>query len=175
MKQDNIVVTLSLGANIGDKINNLKRVLIMLEDKIGKIVSFSKIYESEAWGFESSDTFYNQIINISTALNPEDLLAQIWEIERAFGRTRVSVEKEVDNYKERLKSEKICYLSRTMDIDIIYYGDKVINTNLLNIPHRYVDKRMFVLEPMVEIMPNFIDPLRDITIKEMYDLFNKKS
>ncbi|MFI3321191.1 MAG: 2-amino-4-hydroxy-6-hydroxymethyldihydropteridine diphosphokinase [Rikenellaceae bacterium] len=161
-------VVLAIGANIGDKENNLRKVIIDIEEKIGKIDRISKIYQTEAWGFESSDIFYNQALTVDTSLSPEELLTTIWEIERSFGRNKSTVENEVDNYKKRLESKKVVYLSRTMDIDIIFYGSKVINTPLLNIPHLLVDKRMFVIEPLMDIIPNFIHPIIGKSIFQIY-------
>ncbi|MEG1634407.1 MAG: 2-amino-4-hydroxy-6-hydroxymethyldihydropteridine diphosphokinase, partial [Rikenellaceae bacterium] len=119
MESSNIVV-LSLGANIGDKVNNFKKVIEYISSYIGSIINKSAIYESKAWGFESDDNFLNQVLVVETSLKSDELLTTIWRIERLFGRERGDRKNEVDKYKIRKNSKKPIYLSRSMDIDILF-------------------------------------------------------
>lgn len=144
-------VVLSLGGNIGDKVENFREVVLLIEEKIGVIVKSSKIYESEAWGFESSDIFFNQVVVVDTLLSGEELLEVNWEIERIFGRSRGTADRERVKYEERLSSEVPIYHSRQMDIDILYFNDDIISTPLLTIPHPEIDKREFILIPLREL------------------------
>lgn len=173
MENKNIAV-LSIGANIGDKVNNFKKVVDYIASYIGIITKQSTIYESKAWGFDSDDNFLNQVLIVETTLKSEELLTTIWKIERLFGRERGSVKCEVDKYKTRKNSDKPIYLSRCMDIDILFYNDEIINTDLLSIPHTFVDKREFILIPLVEILPNYIHPQLNITLKDILINLNTK-
>lgn len=147
-------VTLITGADIGDAQKNIEGVTSFIEAQIGKIVKASSIHTSQAWGFESDTTFYNQVLVCETALTPELVLEEIWKIERSFGRTRG---------KER-------YSSRTMDIDILFYENEIRCSKLLTIPHSMIEARSFVLEPLSEIMGSFVHP----TLNKRIDTLKKE-
>jgi 2-amino-4-hydroxy-6-hydroxymethyldihydropteridine diphosphokinase len=134
-------VILSLGSNLGNRINNLNFALEAINEKIGKILSISSIYETEPFGFQSNNTFLNLCIFIETALNPSDILNLTQKIEHDAGRKK--------------KSKNSVYHSRTLDIDIISIDDLCFETETLTIPHPHFSKRKFVLIPMLEICPNF--------------------
>lgn len=165
--ENNNTVVLSIGANIGDKVNNFKKVADYISSHIGIISNKSTIYKSNAWGFESDDNFLNQVLVVKTNLKSDELLTEIWKIERLFGRDRGDEKTEVDKYKIRKNSEKPTYVSRTMDIDILFYNNEIINTDLLSIPHPYVDKREFILIPLVEILPDYIHPQLNVSLIEL--------
>ena len=144
-------IVLLLGGNKGDMSDNLICALNEISAKIGDITRKSRVYESEAWGF-SADPFHNQIVVCNTTLTPEQLLETIWIIEREFGRERGTKEEELAKYISR-KNGEIGYSSRSMDIDILYYGDEIIQTSLLTIPHPLIFEREFVLIPLRELFP----------------------
>lgn len=111
---------------------------------IGRIVCESTVEMSKAWGFESSDLFYNQILVVETELIPDELLFKIWHIEKIFGRERLSREQEKERWLNRKSGDPKNYSSRSMDIDILYYGDEIVETEFLTIPHPEIENREFV-------------------------------
>ncbi|MEG1553423.1 MAG: 2-amino-4-hydroxy-6-hydroxymethyldihydropteridine diphosphokinase [Rikenellaceae bacterium] len=141
-------VTLITGADIGDAQENIESVTSFIEKQIGRIVLSSSIHTSIPWGFEANTIFYNQVLICETNLTPEEVLKEIWIIESLFGRVRS---------EER-------YASRTMDIDILFYDHQIISTKLLTIPHKLIEARNFVLEPLSEIMGSFIHPVLNKSI-----------
>jgi 2-amino-4-hydroxy-6-hydroxymethyldihydropteridine diphosphokinase len=129
------------GTNQGFLNENLKFAENQIST-IGKITSISNRYGSEAWGFSSQD-FQNQAIKISTSLSPQELLKETQRIEIEAGRKP----KKTDNYEARI-----------LDIDIIFYDDIILESTELIIPHPHMTKRKFVLEPLNEIIPNYLHP-----------------
>lgn len=126
---------LLLGSNIGNRLFYLKQAQLQIENKIGKIIRLSSVYESKAWGFESRNSFLNQALKVKTNLSPEEILANIHEIEFQYGRIRDTNQ----------------YTDRTMDIDILFIDNLVINTAKLIIPHPLLYRRKFALIPVLEI------------------------
>jgi len=143
MKNNTTTVYLSIGSNLGNKLINLQEAVFLLKEKTGPISAISKVYRSAAWGFESDD-FLNACIAINTTKTPQEVLATVLAIETQLGRER-STEKG--------------YQARTIDIDIIYYGKEIIATTDLIIPHPNLQKRQFVLRPLVDIAPQFYHPI----------------
>ncbi len=132
---------LSLGGNLGNTREIFEGAYPLIEKKIGKISVYSSIYQTQAWGPIPQADFLNQVLLVNTSLKAEACLAEILEIEREFGRER----------KER-------WGPRTLDLDILYYGDKVIAESDLSIPHPRIAERKFILTPLAEIAPTFTDP-----------------
>ncbi len=133
---------ISIGSNLGNRLQNLQNALFRLDAQVGKITAISKVYESEAWGFEAND-FLNACVTLETYLTPEEVLLKILSIEKMLGRERF-LEKG--------------YESRIIDIDIIYYGNEVVQTDRLTVPHPKLQDRKFVLMPLAEIAPQFYHP-----------------
>ncbi len=134
---------LSLGSNLGNKLENLQQAIDLIAEKIGAIVRISSVYKTESWGFRSDD-FLNICIQISTGLNPENLLKSIHEIELLLGRKSTS---------------EIGYKARIIDIDILLFDTEVILSKELMVPHKEMLNRKFVLVPLAEIAPNLIHPI----------------
>ncbi len=132
---------LSLGGNLGNTREIFEGAYPLIEKKIGKISVYSSIYQTEAWGPIPQADFLNQVLLVNTSLKAEACLAEMLEIEREFGRER----------KER-------WGPRTLDLDILYYGDQVIAESDLSIPHPRIAERKFILTPLAEIAPTFTDP-----------------
>lgn len=128
-------VFLSLGSNIEPRKKYLEEAVEGL-DRIPrtKLLSFSSIYETKAWGKEDQDDFYNIAVEIETALSPHELLKQTQKIELALGRER-----------------KVHWGPRTVDIDLLLFGEETVNTEDLKIPHPLMTKRRFVLEPLQQV------------------------
>ncbi len=129
---------LSLGSNLGDREKNLRRAIDMLGERAGKVLRVSLFMETKPWGFVSDNIFYNACVKVDTDLTPQELLAATQEIEKALGRTR--------------KSEGGKYCDRTIDIDILLYGDITVDDENLKIPHPHMYERDFVMIPLKEIM-----------------------
>ena len=134
-------VYLGLGTNLGDKRNNLNLALEKIKNEIGEISNQSSIYETEAWGVKDQDNYFNIVIELKTKHLPLALIKKILEIEINLGRIR---EKKWD--------------SRIIDIDILFFENYIISTDHLHIPHPFLEKRNFVLQPLNEIVPDFIHP-----------------
>ncbi len=149
-------VVLLLGGNIGSVEQTFAAVRCDLESEVGSIVGSSSLMRSEPWGYKSSREFLNQAVELSTALNPLALLDATQQIEQRWGRDRGGEQ----HAKER-------YSDRTIDIDIIFYGQEIISCERLTVPHKLAGERRFVLEPLAEIMPDFIHPACGKSIAEM--------
>lgn len=134
---------LSLGSNQGNKLENLQQAIDLIAEKIGSIVKISSVYRTESWGFKSED-FLNSCIQITTSLNPENLLKSIHEIEQSLGRDRTS---------------EAGYKARIIDIDVLLFDTEIIISKALIVPHKEMLNRKFVLVPLAEISPNLIHPI----------------
>jgi len=149
------VVFLSLGSNIGDRLGYVQQAASILGTTNNiQIVSSSSFYETEPWQMDTPNWFINAIVQISTTLSPEELLIVINRIEAQLGRER-------NGQRE--------YTDRTIDIDILFYDDKIMNTDKLIIPHRFFHRRACLLVPMLEIAQDFVHPLFKKTVSELYD------
>jgi deoxyguanosine kinase len=134
---------LSLGSNQGNKLENLQQAIDLIAEKIGAINKISAVYKTKSWGFKSDD-FLNICIQISTGLNPENLLKTIHEIEFLLGRERDS---------------ETGYKARIIDIDVLLFDTEIIISKELMVPHKGMLNRKFVLVPLAEIAPNIIHPI----------------
>jgi len=133
-------IVLLLGGNLGNKLENLSKARLMIENMLGRVIQKSSIYGSEPWGFISTEIFFNQVIVIESELNPFETINKLQNIEDILGRIR-------DSNK---------WISRTMDIDILFFNSEIINNDKLTIPHKLMQDRRFVLFPLHEIMKDFI-------------------
>jgi 2-amino-4-hydroxy-6-hydroxymethyldihydropteridine diphosphokinase len=134
-------VFLLLGTNLGDRMANLSIAWDYLQQSAGAMVKQSSVYKTAAWGKTDQPDFYNQAVMLDTALSPHELLDTALRIENIMGRKR---------------EEK--WASRIIDIDILFYGEMVVTTPQLAIPHPGIAHRRFVLQPMAEIAGEFIHP-----------------
>lgn len=148
--QNNIV--LSIGTNVGDKIDNINKAIDLIHKKIGTVIKVSSIYEFPAWGFES-DVFYNCAILIHSYLTPEQAIKNILEAEIELGRIR-------DNNIQG-------YQARSIDIDIITFNDEIIEQEKLTIPHPLMHQRAFVLQPMLDLNLDWTHPVLAKNISEL--------
>ena len=141
-----------IGGNLGDREQILQSTIKTLGN-IGHVLNVSSIYETEPWGFDHEQNFLNQVVLVETNLLPEDVLNQAQEIEKSLGRIR----------------KKNRYSERTIDIDILFYNDLIIETDRLEVPHPRLGERMFALAPLAEIAGEFLHPVFGKTIKEIKD------
>jgi 2-amino-4-hydroxy-6-hydroxymethyldihydropteridine diphosphokinase len=146
-------VLLLLGGNMGNKSEIFCETRKMITSRVGPIILSSSIYETEPWGFVSG-LFWNQALQVSTLMDPIELLDSLQSIENLMGRTRTSQG----------------YEARPIDIDILFYDNLVINTPRLIIPHPLIADRKFVLVPLAEIIPNHIHPLTSLSIHQMLQI-----
>lgn len=142
-----------LGSNVGDREGIFKQAIEMIECSCSRVVAMSHLYESEPWGFDSDDMFLNQVICIKTALTPHDLLKVLMSIEIRLGRDR---EHHYDTY-----------VSRPIDLDILYYDDIIVEDSDLVLPHPRLHLRRFTLEPLCDVAPGFIHPLLLLSNEEL--------
>ncbi|MBN2892381.1 MAG: 2-amino-4-hydroxy-6-hydroxymethyldihydropteridine diphosphokinase [Bacteroidales bacterium] len=136
-------VFFSLGSSIGNKLKILNSAIRDIHNEIGEVLKVSNVFETEPWGFEDENLFFNMAIVVESKLKPHKILDLIHKIEKKHKRER----------------SEIGYHSRTLDVDVIFYDDKVYIDNILQIPHKLAHKRKFVLFPLNEICPTFIHPL----------------
>lgn len=155
------------GGDLGDARANCLLAAQMVEQRIGHIVDRSSIVESEAWGFESQHRFANQVLVVECELSPMELLAATQQIEREFGRTK-GAEPEVDAEGHRV------YRSRMMDVDILFYDNMTFNAERLTIPHPMLHQRAFVLDPLCEVMPEFVHPVLGLTVRQLREQLKTK-
>jgi 2-amino-4-hydroxy-6-hydroxymethyldihydropteridine diphosphokinase len=143
-------VYLSLGSNVGDREARLREALQRIESVEVRLLRRSSTYETEPQDVRDQPWFLNLVVEGETKLTPLDLLARIQEIEQEMGRERI-----------------VPKGPRTIDIDILLYGNEVIDRPELQIPHPKLAERRFVLEPLAELEPNLEDPVTGRTVFEM--------
>jgi 2-amino-4-hydroxy-6-hydroxymethyldihydropteridine diphosphokinase len=136
-------VYLLLGSNRGDKAMFLTRAIEQISLTAGRVLVTSSRYETAPWGFTDEEYFINQAVKLETTLSPTELLVTLNNIEEMLGRKRTGS----------------TYESRTIDIDILFYADKVIVSDVLKIPHPLLQERRFTLVPLAEIAPKLVHPV----------------
>lgn len=149
---------LLLGANLGDRVQTLRRATNLIGERVGRVVQQSGLYETAPWGVTNQPAYLNQVLAVETNLEPETALAQMQRIEEELGRVR---------------HEK--WGARVIDIDILYHNQLVLHTDTLTIPHPYLHQRRFTLVPLAEIAPDFVHPvLQKTTVELLAECADKK-
>jgi 2-amino-4-hydroxy-6-hydroxymethyldihydropteridine diphosphokinase len=143
-------IYLLLGSNIGDSILQLQNATKHIEQEIGKVKNASSLYKTAAWGNIKQNDFVNQVILVHTNLNAEETLEKIFTIEEKMGRIRT--------FKNA---------AREIDIDILFFNNEIINTTELTVPHKEIQNRRFVLEPLNEIAPTLLHVVLQKKIKTL--------
>jgi len=146
-------VYILLGGNLGDKCQIFEETRKLIGECVGLITKQSSVYVTEPWGFES-ELFWNQVVIAETTLHPHEVLQQTQAIEKSLGRIRKSAH----------------YEARTIDIDLLFYNNLVLNTSDLTIPHPKIGDRKFVLIPLNEIAPDKCHPVSGLEVREMLRL-----
>ena len=148
-----MIVTLLLGGNLGNRLAYLNFAKFFITRDIGEIIIESNIYESEACGDKTNKSFLNQVIEVKTKLSPQELLQELMIIEQKAGRKR-----------------KVKWGARTLDLDILFIENLIINEPNLIVPHPEIQNRNFTLKPLNEIKPNFIHPILNEKITILLDI-----
>ena len=147
-----MIIFLSLGSNIGDRLKNLKTAIELIKIEQGiEVITQSKVYETSPMEYKEQDFFLNQVIEIDSNIDALSLLELFKRIEFQIGR----------------KKTKYKNMPRIIDIDILSYGDFIINNHNLFIPHPKIKFRKFILKPWTDIAPNYILPSSKNTIKDL--------
>ncbi|MGB5990459.1 MAG: 2-amino-4-hydroxy-6-hydroxymethyldihydropteridine diphosphokinase [Marinifilaceae bacterium] len=136
-------IVLLLGGNLGEKYAILNEAEEILLERLGSVELYSSFYETEAWGFETENIFLNKVLVIRTHYTSEQSLRICQKIELELGRVR----------KENR------YSSRLIDIDLLFFNKDIVNTEDLILPHPRIQERRFVLEPLKEVMGDFVHPI----------------
>ena len=143
------MIYLSLGTNLGDRMANLSRARASLAPQV-HVKAASPIYETAPWGYLEQPTFLNQVVQVETGLAPLELLAYIKGIEGRMGR-----------------APTFEYGPRLIDLDILFYDDRVIHLPGLEVPHPRLAERAFVLAPLADLAPDLRHPVSGLTVSEM--------
>jgi 2-amino-4-hydroxy-6-hydroxymethyldihydropteridine diphosphokinase len=149
-----ITAYIAIGANLGERERTMRRALELLNETTGvHVTRVSSFIENAAVGGPAdSPAFLNGVVEVETSLSAQALLDGLLEIEKQLGRVR------------REKWEP-----RAIDLDVILFGDQIVNTDRLTIPHPLMHERRFVLEPLAEIAPNAVHPILKASIKDLFE------
>jgi 2-amino-4-hydroxy-6-hydroxymethyldihydropteridine diphosphokinase len=145
-------IILSTGSNLGERQAVLASARQSIARLIGPIVSASGLYETAAWGLTDQPSFLNQALQVETVYSPEIILEKMGAIETELGRVR---------------EQK--WGPRVIDIDLIYYGTDIIHEEHLTVPHPGIAQRRFVLEPLLEIAPDWIHPELNLSTRQLLE------
>jgi len=143
-------VFLLLGSNLGNRQQYLQQAIELISTQIAPVKNTSSIYQTQSWGKTDAPDYLNQVVMLETEIPASELLRKILDIELMLGRRR---------------EEK--WGSRTIDIDILFYGDEIIDDENLQVPHPELHKRRFTLEPLEEIAPGLVHPVLKKTILDV--------
>lgn len=143
-------VFLLLGANLGEREAMLAKAAQLIAEQIAPITAQSYLYETAPWGVTDQPAFLNQVLELKTALLPEEVLAQTLVIEKRLGRER-----------------RMRWGARVIDIDMLYFADVILETEELHLPHPRLHQRRFTLVPLAEIAPDFVHPVLQKTNREL--------
>ncbi len=145
-----VPIVILAGSNSGDRYGFLEKARNLIRQQAGPLTDISSVYETAAWGKEDQPAFLNQAFVIHTGLSPGHLLKTLLDIEQSMGRER----------HER-------WAPRTIDLDILFYGEQVVQEPGLTIPHPEIANRMFALVPLKELLPGFRHPVSGLSISQL--------
>ena len=131
----------------------MEQACSLINNRCGMLVERSSAYVTEPWGFEAEEWFLNELLVVETELEPDELMDCLLEIEKELGRVRHPGQKG--------------YSSRTVDLDILYYGNLIVDTEKVTAPHPRLHLRRFALLPLCELIPDFLHPIFNASQKEL--------
>lgn len=151
---------IGLGSNLGDRRRNIETAIALIGEKVGTVTAVSSFADTEPWGFESENRFLNCAITVADlpgsivlpGLRMNQIISILQSIESGFGRVRTGV-----------------YTDRAIDLDILFYGDEILNEPGLIVPHPKLHERDFVLTSLMEICPGKIHPVIGKSIRELWE------
>ncbi|MBB3837259.1 2-amino-4-hydroxy-6-hydroxymethyldihydropteridine diphosphokinase [Runella defluvii] len=143
-------VFLLLGANLGDREATLSKAITLISERIAPVISASSLYETAPWGVEEQPAYLNQVISLTTEKEAKRVLQAALAIEKELGRER-----------------RLRWGARVIDIDVLFYGNKILTSEELEVPHPRLHQRKFTLVPLAEIAPEFVHPLLKKTIQQL--------
>ncbi|WP_323788458.1 2-amino-4-hydroxy-6-hydroxymethyldihydropteridine diphosphokinase [Psychroserpens sp.] len=152
-------VYIALGSNKGDRLKHLQDAVDLIFKEIGKVNIIAKVYNTPAFGFDGDD-FLNTCLYAETDFSSEDVLSKLLEIETKLGRSRTSSE---------------TYEARTIDLDVLFYNDDIVDSKTLKVPHPELQKRKFVLHPLHDIASKLKHPVLEQTVAELLGECEDKS
>lgn len=150
-------IYLITGSNQGDRWETLMAAKAELEEGVGPLVAESAVYETAPWGKTDQPAFLNQVLHFRASILPADLLQLCLRIERKHGRKR-----------------RVQWDARTLDIDILFFGQHVIIEEDLIVPHPHLHERRFVLEPLNNLIPNWVHPVLNLSVRQLLTLCDDK-
>lgn len=145
---------LLIGGNLGERERVQRESLAALELECGRLLQRSSLYESAPWGFDHERYFLNRVVKLETSYDPDQLLSMLLGIEECFGREREG---------------EAGYQGRVLDLDILYYDDRIIRDSTLKLPHPRIHERRFTLAPLHEVAPDLFDPLRQKDVRTLLE------
>lgn len=146
-------IYLGLGSNKGDRLAFIENAVDdITRIELTSLLRVSSVYETEPWGIRDQNFFLNCVAEITTGLDANVLSGKLKDVEKIIGRTNSSK-----------------WHEREIDIDLLFYGDMIVNSNNLRVPHAEVENRNFVLVPLNEIVPQLIHPVSGKTIAELLE------
>lgn len=145
---------IAIGSNLGNKEENIEKAIELISERVGTVINISDIIETEPEGFQSENLFCNCVLEVATSLEPLNLLTVLKQIEKELG---------------RVYSTSSGYSDRQIDLDIVLMGNENRRDPVLTIPHPRFRERLFVLEPLVQIAPDIIDPVTGMTAQELLE------
>lgn len=157
MKGNNKIF-IGLGSNLGDRKAYLDKAMNEIEE-FARVVKKSSVYETDPVGYKNQGRFLNMVVEIETSFTPSDLLDKLKELEKIVGR----------------KKSEVRFGPREIDLDILLYGNQIINEEELKVPHPEMSKREFVLDPLNEISPFTVNPQLNKTIRELWTQIKSKN
>jgi 2-amino-4-hydroxy-6-hydroxymethyldihydropteridine diphosphokinase len=163
------IVYLLLGSNRGDRYEYLSRAAARIGQLAGNVLKASSVFETSCWGFKDETPFLNQVLGIETTLEPMLLLDILLGIESELGRIRIVTGAGCGcgNFSDTGADGEASYLPRTIDIDILFYGSRLVFDDILMIPHPRLHLRRFTLVPLAEIAPGFLHPVLKKSISDL--------
>ena len=148
----NTQVFLLLGANLGSVQDNLEQAILLISQQIGQVVARSSFYKTSPWGNSQQPDFLNVALIVNTQLSALEVLSISQSIEKQLGRVRHEH-----------------WGARTMDIDLLFFGNNLIDLPNLQVPHPLLAQRRFVLIPLAEIAPDFVHPVLQLSIQTLLE------
>ena len=143
------------GSNQGDRMALLEQACTLINNRCGLLAERSSAYLTAPWGFEAETWFLNALLAVETELEPDALMDTLMEIEATLGRER--------------DPAATGYQSRTADLDILYYGDRIVHTEKVTAPHPRLHLRRFALVPLCELIPDFLHPIFNQSQQQLLD------